>query len=58
MNYPENDAREFKNELVDLGRKIAEASGGFLGFGEKVSDEEITVLTEITSVLGARGRVD
>ena len=58
LNYPENDAREFKNELVDLGRKIAEASGGFLGFGDKVSDEEITVLTEITSVLGARGRVD
>lgn len=58
LNYPENEAREFKNELVDLGRKIAEASGGFLGFGDKVSEEENTVLTEITSVLGVRGRVD
>ena len=39
-------------------RKWYQVGGGFLGFGDKVSDEEITVLTEITSVLGARGRVD
>jgi hypothetical protein len=51
-NYGETEARQFKTTLLDLGKKIAEASGGFLGFGEKISEEEITALTNVAETLG------
>lgn len=54
-NYGEIEARQFKVTLLDLGKKIAEASGGFLGFGEKISEEEITALTNIAETLGIVG---
>jgi len=49
------EAPAFKQALITLGRKIAEASGGgFLGFGDRVSDEEHSVLTEVSRALGLK----
>ena len=42
----------FKEALLDLGQRIAEASGGFLGFGNKVSKKERRSLARIANVLG------
>ena len=36
-----------KNELLGRARAVAEAAGGFLGLGNKVSDEEARVLDEL-----------
>lgn len=47
-----DEAPAFKRALLDLAREIAEAAGGFLGFGEKVSEEEHEVLRRITRALG------
>jgi hypothetical protein len=54
------DAAEFKSWLVDVGQKVAEAAkeGGFLGFGgTQVTDEERAAVSELTSALGAGGRI-
>lgn len=51
-NYNATEAGQFKMILLDIGKKIAEASGGFLGFGEKISEEEITALTRVAEALG------
>ena len=49
------DALAFKQSLVLLGEKVAEASGGgFFGLGEKVSDEEHSALKEVASALGLK----
>jgi hypothetical protein len=48
------EAKEFKQWLLDLGHKVAEASteGGFFGFGGvKVSDAEKAMLLEIGTAL-------
>lgn len=50
--FTENEARSFKVALLDLGKSIADASGGFFGFGDKISEEEITWLTHIAEVFG------
>lgn len=47
-----NLAPAFKEALVYIGQKVAEASGGFLGFGKKVSKDELLVITVIANVLG------
>ena len=48
------DADDFRNFLLTLGHKIAEAAGeGFLGLGKKVSDEETRTLDSIASALKA-----
>jgi hypothetical protein len=42
------EAREkLKNDLLGAARGIAEAAGGFLGLGNKVSDEEQAVLDDL-----------
>jgi hypothetical protein len=42
------DARKaLRNRLVGGARQVAEAAGGFLGFGNKISSEEATVLDEL-----------
>ena len=38
---------ELKDELLSRVRAVAEASGGFLGFGSKISDEERAVLEKL-----------
>lgn len=41
-----------KNEVVGRARKVAEASGGFLGLGNHVSKEEQAVLDKIAAAFG------
>jgi hypothetical protein len=44
------DAREIEklqHELLDRARKVAQAAGGFLGFGDKMSAAERAVLDEL-----------
>lgn len=42
---------EFCKSLLFLGHKVASASGGFLGFGSKVSKEEKEMLIRIATML-------
>jgi tellurite resistance protein len=51
-DYDEPTASGFKQALVNLAKEIAEADGGFLGFGEKVSEEETQVMANISTALG------
>ena len=51
-NYPADEAQTFKLSLVGLGKLIAESSGGFFGFGNKISKEEETALIAIAVTLG------
>jgi hypothetical protein len=41
------EVEQLKHELLDLARKVAQAAGGVLGLGSKVSKAERTVLTEL-----------
>lgn len=45
-------ANDFKITLLRIGKKIAESSGGFFGFGSKISKEEKTALAGIAICLG------
>lgn len=45
------DASAYKKTLMQLGREIAEASGGFLGIGNKVSKEEKAALALLSICL-------
>lgn len=44
---------ERANDIVELSVAVAEASGGFLGLGEKVSTEERELLQHIAGEIGA-----
>lgn len=47
-----DEARGFKTFLFGISEQVANASGsGFLGFGEKVSDDEKAFLTKLKSTL-------
>jgi hypothetical protein len=48
---PPHDCYAFKKALMGLGVAIAEASGGFLGFGSKISAEEKATLDGIKLLL-------
>lgn len=48
---PSDDANDFKKALWELGEKIASASGGFWGFGSKISKEETMALDAIADIL-------
>ena len=41
------------NDLLGRARAVAEAAGGFLGLGNKVSDEEESVLQKLETAFGA-----
>jgi hypothetical protein len=41
------EIEDFKLRLLDLARKVAQAAGGFLGFGDKTSAAEQTMLTRL-----------
>jgi hypothetical protein len=41
----------FKKALLFIGKNIAEASGGFLGFGRKISKDEAVALASIAALL-------
>lgn len=49
LTSPERD--ELRERLLRLARGVAEAAGGFLGLGSKVSAAERTVLDEIEAAL-------
>ena len=52
-NLPGEDAIAFKMSLMEIGKSIAEASGGFLGiFGSKISKEEEQTLAILAMMLG------
>lgn len=40
------EIQELKRDLLDLARKVAEAAGGFLGLGNKISQAEQEVLSD------------
>ncbi|MEN6307974.1 MAG: hypothetical protein ABFD91_09490, partial [Anaerohalosphaeraceae bacterium] len=42
--------KNLKNELVGHARQIAQAAGGFLGLGNKISEAERCVLERLESV--------
>jgi len=46
-----SDGKEFRASLLRLGREIAACSGGFLGFGEMVSDKEKATLRKLEAIL-------
>ena len=41
------EIERLQHELLDRARQVAEAAGGFLGFGEKISAAELSVLDEL-----------
>lgn len=53
-----DEALAFKHSLVTIGIQIAEASGGFLGFGNKISKEEGEAIAGIAVILGVVGMCD
>jgi len=46
------EARQFKEDLMGVAVQIAESSGGFLGFGSKISKDEKAAIAGIGVVLG------
>lgn len=50
-HYPK-EAKAFKQQLVSIAVSIAESSGGFLGFGSKISNDEKTAIAGIAVTLG------
>lgn len=49
-----DEALAFKRDLLSLGKTIAEASGGILGFGEKIDDREVEAIARLASALRYR----
>lgn len=52
-NHP-NEAEEFKIYLLVVATKIAQSSGGFLGFGKKIDDREAAAIAAIAVTLGIK----
>ena len=44
---PDEDSKKLRSALLTLSRAVAEASGGVLGFGHKISKAEREVLDEL-----------
>ena len=53
-NMPEAEANAFKVSLLSMAVEIAGASGGFLGFGSKISKEEKASIAGIALCLGIK----
>ncbi len=47
----EAERRELAGEILGSARTVAEAAGGFLGLGRKISDAEAAVLDELAACL-------
>ncbi|BDS07167.1 hypothetical protein NT6N_22070 [Oceaniferula spumae] len=50
--YPEAESKPVRQALYAIGYEIANASGGFLGFGSKISKEEKAALEGLRTMLG------
>lgn len=46
-NLSKDEAKRFRSTLLDRSRKVAQASGGVLGFGRKISKAEQSALDEL-----------
>lgn len=46
-NFGEREKAAVKEKVVGRAREVAQATGGFLGFGPKISPEEAAVLEEL-----------
>jgi hypothetical protein len=53
-NFSPEDAIAFKMSLLMISKEIAEASGGFLGFGNKIRKEEKAAIAAIAMCLGIK----
>jgi len=51
---PSSESQALRRDLVWYCTRIASASGGFLGFGSRVSQQEERMLTQLAMELGAR----
>lgn len=52
------EAETYKLSLLSLAKRVAQASGGFLGVGSKISKEEKAALVDISGVLRIKGHMD
>jgi hypothetical protein len=43
----ESERESLKKQILGRARKVAEATGGFLGLGKRVSNEEEIILAEL-----------
>ena len=50
-HFPQ-EAKQFKEDLIGVAIQIAESSGGFMGFGSKISKDEKEAIGAIAAVLG------
>lgn len=50
LNSQELD--ELRHELIDRARSVAQAAGGFLGFGDKISPAERSMLDQLKQAFG------
>ena len=55
---PTDTALQFKTALLKLGHAIAQASGGFLGFGKKIDKQEAAMLALIVAAFSQSGDAD
>jgi hypothetical protein len=49
----ESERESLKKKILGRARSVAEATGGFLGFGNKVSSEEEVILAELAKAFEA-----
>ena len=49
---PDSVRASVRNDILGRARDVAEAAGGFLGLGSKVSDDEERVLAELERAFG------
>jgi hypothetical protein len=49
----ESERKSLKNQILGRARSVAEATGGFLGLGSKISTEEEVILTELAKAFEA-----
>jgi len=52
------DRGERGRNIVDLCVTVAEASGGFLGFGDKIASEERELIQAIANMLGSQAQAE
>jgi tellurite resistance protein len=53
---PRADGKTARDGMIEDSKRMAVASGGILGFGSRISDEEQALLERIAAVVGKRDR--
>jgi hypothetical protein len=49
----ESERESLKNQILGRARSVAEATGGFLGLGSRISNEEEIILAELAKAFEA-----